>query len=95
MPECKVRFPTSNFAAGTMSGLHELSQTAKDQAEDVKGKKCQRDSSPDIATYIDVWLPSTIFCTWTARGMSKALMVGVDNVLPKVSLDRFPFAARS
>jgi hypothetical protein len=95
MPECKVRFPTADFVAETMSSLHELLQTT-DQAVDAKGKKRQRDGSPDIPTYIDVWLPSTIFRTWTTRGMSNALMMGADTILPKVSLmGLFPFVAFS
>src|ERR1700676_125586 len=69
---CQVLWPVNN-------GYNPLNDVT-DQAVDAMGKKHQRDGSPDIPTYIDVWLPSTIFRTWTTRGMSNVLMMGADTI---------------
>ena len=77
IPECKVRFPATELAVATLSGLHELSGFKTNHTEGSKGKRRQRDSSPgDASAHVDVWLPSTIFRTWIVGGMSGTLMMG-------------------
>jgi hypothetical protein len=92
IPECKVRFPATELAVATLSGLHELAECKTNLAEDSKGKKRQRDSSAvaDSSPHVDVWLPSAIFRTWTVGEMSRALIMDRDDVGPKVFLVGLP-----
>jgi len=92
VPECKVRFPVTAFVAATLSRLHEPLHTENDHAGCSKGKERQRDISPsgNIPAHVDVWLPSAIFRTWTAGGMSAALMMeaGDDDQMAAANLIR-------
>jgi hypothetical protein len=91
MPECRVRFPVAEFTAATLSRLHELSSAEINVAEGSKGKRHQRNDSPGpgIPAHLDVWLPSTIFRTWTVGGMSRELMMGDGDLDLKVCFDDF------
>jgi len=93
VPECKVRFPVTDFVAATLSRLHEPLHVENDHAGCSKGKERQQDISPsgDIPAHVNVWLPSAIFRTWTVGGMSAALMMEVGDDDQMVSLDSISF----
>ena len=81
----------ANFAAATLSRLHEPLHAENDHAGCSKGKERQWDIGPstDMPAHVDVWLPSVIFRTWTVGGMSAVLMMEEGDDDRMVSLDCF------